>query len=1239
MRRSRNGRNTIALVLSLSLLPAPGSPQPPFPRVPGGGLPPLPDSSSGRPQYELGSFAGTTVPPFDPNSPFNIPGYAAYVDEVLAQLGEGIDAPPEEGRNVSNPEEVPAIPAQALEDAAREFAVREFGPEAAHWDVSMSEDGQVTLQKGRRRVVSRTLVNEDGSHSIDTEAFIREQNGDVTHVTIRKGTRLEYTSQDTEDEPSATVPATPGAVTAAAPPKAVPAKAATPARAIRVRRPDQVYTGPVDSFLQGDAFQVEVYSPGSGPAIEIEFLTGDGEKRTLTLYETGPGTGTYLSQPITAADGAQKTGSVGKRLPGGLSRAMDGFGAEDGEPITVSFGGMSTGFRVYDTNVTQEIGRYKLAFDAMRRQLTDARVAAKTLLKRPGLTQDAINKLNDVVRIADAKLKILDEMDNRIRNPPARQGVGDYSGTLWWELGLRIGYSDILVYPDPDQIPREAIPDAFERGSNIATLYRREAGRFLVKSLAIGFYSGIMTGYMIAPVYTTVTGKNIFGEQATPEEIEAAATNLIATVIGSRVMPRILDRTVGHVAQELSGMGTRASTPLAAGVGPAGRTATRAGQTTGGRTTGSAAAADPPPAAPAVRDRNYRHPGYQNRNLPEGPPDPRVLDARAESGIRHIRARGELAKSRGVDPARVDAIVNEAVEGTRNAAGNATLEAEILGDADFDLAQEIFQVDTRGGLLIDHTAMPRSPTSPLSDPVSSVRAKAALEVAGKPQRWTPQEVYILRQVASDPRLQTAFTYESPLISEDPGYSPIFTEEDVSNIVKVSRRPVTIAPEAPAVRAARPPSAPPPPPPGNAPAAPARASAPTSPAKPPLSNRPPAAKPLQPTFDPAQLRAEILKKRQASAARAQRAREAPVSGTREASTRRHMETQVLKPEGMKVLTAEEIGRLTPEDIKALPAEFRDRLPLGQLSRAQLRALAESGTVLTNERIQGLTPETIKRLPPELRDLLPLERLEQGQLRAVADTTGAPTLSEIADTIRAGLQRGTTPAELMRIHKPDLERSGVTPAELQGELEPVPRRVSLGSLGASDEVRVAFTSLGKSSGEAFRLQVVNNTSAPVRIDPGVVVLEPVKSGPAPPALAVSGGNAVTVPLEAYCMEFARPVPSAGMSYRLAPPAVQQAFQPLGLVVRAGERLEAGGALHPDSNPQSYGEFIVQYTLWTVLEGWDERGFTEAFVRKTKENFAAVGRKWDGKTERILRDAAPGRWRDVQSVLMEANNVKAS
>jgi hypothetical protein len=204
--------------------------------------------------------------------------------------------------------------------------------------------------------------------------------------------------------------------------------------------------------------------------------------------------------------------------------------------------------------------------------------------------------------------------------------------------------------------------------------------------------------------------------------------------------------------------------------------------------------------------------------------------------------------------------------------------------------------------------------------------------------------------------------------------------------------------------------------------------------------------------------------------------------------------------------------------------------------------------------------------------------------------------------------------------------VVPRELRGET----------SASAADDAAVSFISNGSSTGVAFDVQVTDRTGRRRRVAvPEGVVLEPLTTAPQPPASRprdVSGAAAQQI--GAFCLEFAKLPPAAGMLYKVADQATQERFRPLRSVLTAARSMATRGLLHPDSNPASYFDSIKQYALWAKRENWDAKKFAEAFVDRTKKNAVALKRNWTKEMESAVTAAAPGRWRDVSAILAEAN-----
>jgi hypothetical protein len=194
------------------------------------------------------------------------------------------------------------------------------------------------------------------------------------------------------------------------------------------------------------------------------------------------------------------------------------------------------------------------------------------------------------------------------------------------------------------------------------------------------------------------------------------------------------------------------------------------------------------------------------------------------------------------------------------------------------------------------------------------------------------------------------------------------------------------------------------------------------------------------------------------------------------------------------------------------------------------------------------------------------------------------------------------------------------------------------GAGFPVKVYLTSLGRSSGEAFRMVVANESPAPVKITGSAFVLEPVArvtEAELEGALnALDRVSTTTVTIDAYCLEYAKAPPTAGTIFRLAPAAVQDRFGWTRQIFDATRKLADAKQLVADVGElKDYVDAIRQWALWTREEKYDERGFGEAFVDHARKNVEAGGTRWTREIETAFRGLVPGRWRAVQLVLRTA------
>ena len=221
-----------------------------------------------------------------------------------------------------------------------------------------------------------------------------------------------------------------------------------------------------------------------------------------------------------------------------------------------------------------------------------------------------------------------------------------------------------------------------------------------------------------------------------------------------------------------------------------------------------------------------------------------------------------------------------------------------------------------------------------------------------------------------------------------------------------------------------------------------------------------------------------------------------------------------------------------------------------------------------------------------------------------------------------------------------------ASLRGEYLPAPRasRPAVerqGSAANASPIKIILTSLGRSSGDAFQMTVLNEGPAPVKLTGDAFVLEPVAGvtqATIDGDLASSrGAGRATVTLKAYCLEFLKQPPTVGTVFRLAPEGVQRRFRNFGRIFEATRKLQDAGKLRPGagdpSDPASYIDDIRQWAIWTQEQGFDEKGYARAFTEHSRKNVEAAGHKWTRELDNAFTGLAGGRWHAVQAVLREA------
>ena len=183
---------------------------------------------------------------------------------------------------------------------------------------------------------------------------------------------------------------------------------------------------------------------------------------------------------------------------------------------------------------------------------------------------------------------------------------------------------------------------------------------------------------------------------------------------------------------------------------------------------------------------------------------------------------------------------------------------------------------------------------------------------------------------------------------------------------------------------------------------------------------------------------------------------------------------------------------------------------------------------------------------------------------------------------------------------------------------------------------FRSLGRSSGNAFQVEIVNPTQDALRALGSGFLLEPVakvRRQDVERELARTKGRRHSIAINAYCMEFTKAPPGLDMIYRIMPGDRAKTFQAVAPIILASKMLLQQKLLHPDSDPEEYFHSIRQWAFWTEEQGWKtQEAFANAFLGHARKNYESAGRAWTPQVEGALKRVIPGRWRDIESVLAE-------
>ena len=217
--------------------------------------------------------------------------------------------------------------------------------------------------------------------------------------------------------------------------------------------------------------------------------------------------------------------------------------------------------------------------------------------------------------------------------------------------------------------------------------------------------------------------------------------------------------------------------------------------------------------------------------------------------------------------------------------------------------------------------------------------------------------------------------------------------------------------------------------------------------------------------------------------------------------------------------------------------------------------------------------------------------------------------------------------------------IGPGGTVSPMTPRSERSSSSVAQTTSALAATFSALGVSTGEAFRVQMVNGNAYPIGGGAAGLVVEPLNSK-AQKAVqeefnqVASGKTTQYGNVDAYCLEFLQQPPEPGTMFRVAAPEVQSKFHSMRNVLQAGKKLMDVGGLTPDSDETQYFQSILQWSLWTKERGFDMKAFGTAFLERTKKNFTAAKQPWTKQIKKVVGDLVPNRWKDIERILAEAD-----
>lgn len=196
------------------------------------------------------------------------------------------------------------------------------------------------------------------------------------------------------------------------------------------------------------------------------------------------------------------------------------------------------------------------------------------------------------------------------------------------------------------------------------------------------------------------------------------------------------------------------------------------------------------------------------------------------------------------------------------------------------------------------------------------------------------------------------------------------------------------------------------------------------------------------------------------------------------------------------------------------------------------------------------------------------------------------------------------------------------------------------------RAFFVSLGQTTGEAFKVIAVDRegTSSSFGVASRTLALRPLENvteRDIDRALMAMDGQpkVATTRIDGYCLDFGKLPPPAGMVFVPVDDSLQPGVEPVDRIVDVVRRLRERGLLKPDHDDGvEYAHDMVQWSIWTWRERFDEPRFTRAFVEHVRKNYQAAGDRWTRDAERAVTALAPARWTVIQRVLADAAALEA-